>query len=103
MIPRSNSSASGLACAVLLAGILVITLAPAAILLMGESAWWLPRWLDRFLPHINIEGDDSPDLPQVNVYGFDSNSRIRSRLARSSCFTTPATHRPLKMMKSSKT
>jgi uncharacterized membrane protein YdfJ with MMPL/SSD domain len=46
----------GLASAVLLAGILVVTLAPAAISLMGEAAWWLPGWLDRLLPHIDVEG-----------------------------------------------
>jgi uncharacterized membrane protein YdfJ with MMPL/SSD domain len=46
----------GLASAVLLAGILVVTLAPAAISLMGEAAWWLPSWLDRLLPHIDVEG-----------------------------------------------
>ena len=45
----------------LLAGILVITLAPATIALMGEAAWWLPRWLDRLLPHIDIEGGGQQD------------------------------------------
>jgi RND superfamily putative drug exporter len=45
---------------VLLAGILVVTLAPAAIMVMGEAAWWLPRWLDRVLPHMDIEGDAGP-------------------------------------------
>ena len=41
----------------LLAGILVVTLAPATLVLLGEAAWWLPRWLDRILPHISIEGE----------------------------------------------
>jgi hypothetical protein len=48
--PTIKQFGVGLAGAVLLAGILVITLAPAAITLMGEAAWWLPRWLDRLLP-----------------------------------------------------
>jgi uncharacterized membrane protein YdfJ with MMPL/SSD domain len=55
--PTIKQFGVGLATAVLLAGILVVTLAPAAISLMGEAAWWLPRWLDRILPHINIEGE----------------------------------------------
>ena len=38
----------------------MITLAPAAIALMGEAAWWLPRWLDRILPHVSIEGEEAP-------------------------------------------
>jgi uncharacterized membrane protein YdfJ with MMPL/SSD domain len=50
----------GLATAVVLAGILVVTLAPAAIVLFGEAAWWLPRWLDKVLPHISVEGETMP-------------------------------------------
>lgn len=45
--------------AVVLAGILVVTLAPAAIVIFGAAAWWLPRWLDRILPHDSIEGEDT--------------------------------------------
>ena len=24
--------------------------------LLGESAWWLPRWLDRIMPNVDVEG-----------------------------------------------
>jgi uncharacterized membrane protein YdfJ with MMPL/SSD domain len=58
--PTIKQFGVGLASAVLLAGILVVTLAPAAIMVMGEAAWWLPRWLDRVLPHMDIEGDAGP-------------------------------------------
>jgi uncharacterized membrane protein YdfJ with MMPL/SSD domain len=54
----------GLSTAVLLAGILVVTLAPAAIVLFGKAAWWLPAWLDRFLPHISVEGETMPAEPE---------------------------------------
>ncbi len=50
----------GLATAVLLAGILVVTLAPAPIVLFGKAAWWLPAWLDKMLPHISVEGETMP-------------------------------------------
>ena len=50
----------GLATAVLLAGILVVTLAPATIMLFGDAAWWLPGWLDKILPHISVEGETMP-------------------------------------------
>ena len=50
----------GLATAVLLAGILVVTLAPALIVLFGRAAWWLPAWLDKVLPHISVEGETMP-------------------------------------------
>jgi uncharacterized membrane protein YdfJ with MMPL/SSD domain len=50
----------GLATAVVLAGILVVTLAPASIVLFGKAAWWLPAWLDKVLPHISVEGETMP-------------------------------------------
>ena len=33
-----------------------LVLMPALLSLFGESAWWLPRWLDRILPTIDTEG-----------------------------------------------
>jgi RND superfamily putative drug exporter len=33
-----------------------LVLMPAALSLLGEAAWWMPRWLDRILPNIDIEG-----------------------------------------------
>lgn len=34
-----------------------LLIVPAVMQLLGNSAWWLPKWLDRMLPHISIEGD----------------------------------------------
>jgi RND superfamily putative drug exporter len=31
-------------------------LIPAAMHLLGKSAWWLPKWLDRILPDVDVEG-----------------------------------------------
>ncbi|MGX6607667.1 MMPL family transporter [Micromonosporaceae bacterium Da 78-11] len=33
-----------------------MTLVPAVLHLLGRSAWWLPRWLQRILPDVDIEG-----------------------------------------------
>ncbi|WP_045875479.1 MMPL family transporter [Pseudofrankia sp. DC12] len=33
-----------------------MTLVPAVMALLGRRAWWLPRWLDRLLPDIDVEG-----------------------------------------------
>ncbi|MEP7763452.1 MMPL family transporter [Sanguibacter sp. 25GB23B1] len=33
-----------------------MTMIPAAMALLGKSAWWLPRWLDKILPNVDIEG-----------------------------------------------
>jgi RND superfamily putative drug exporter len=29
---------------------------PAAMHLLGKAAWWLPKWLDRILPNVDVEG-----------------------------------------------
>jgi RND superfamily putative drug exporter len=34
-----------------------MTLVPAVLTLLGHRAWWLPRWLDRLLPSLDIEGE----------------------------------------------
>jgi putative drug exporter of the RND superfamily len=41
---------------VALAGISVMLLAPALLVLSGRGAWWVPNWADRVVPHIDIEG-----------------------------------------------
>jgi RND superfamily putative drug exporter len=33
-----------------------MTLIPAVMALLGDRMWWLPAWLDRILPHVDIEG-----------------------------------------------
>ena len=33
-------------------------LVPAVMVLLGRRAWWMPRWMERFTPHINIEGEE---------------------------------------------
>jgi putative drug exporter of the RND superfamily len=48
----------GLAVAVLLDATLIrMLLVPATMELLGARNWWLPRWLDRLLPHLNVERD----------------------------------------------
>ncbi|KAA0961888.1 MMPL family transporter [Microbacterium sp. ANT_H45B] len=47
----------GLAFGVLLDAFVVrMLLMPALMHLLGRSAWWLPRWLDRILPNVDMEG-----------------------------------------------
>ena len=54
----------GLAAAVALdAFILRTVLVPAAMHLFGNANWWLPRWLDRRLPHLAIESPDPAGEP----------------------------------------
>ncbi|MGF1427030.1 MMPL family transporter [Kitasatospora sp. LaBMicrA B282] len=56
----------GLASAVLLDATVVRgVLVPASMTLLGTRNWWLPRWLDRILPDLDIEGDGGPSAPAV--------------------------------------
>jgi RND superfamily putative drug exporter len=54
----------GLATAVLVdATIVRMILVPATMELLGDRNWWLPRWLDRLLPHVDIEGEPAIPVP----------------------------------------
>ncbi|WP_413100069.1 MMPL family transporter [Streptomyces sp. Inha503] len=48
-----------------------MTLVPATLALLGDRAWWLPRRLDRVLPHVDVEGENfhapQPVIPHTPV------------------------------------
>jgi RND superfamily putative drug exporter len=47
----------GLAVAVLFDAFVVrMALVPAVLALLGDKAWWLPRWLDKAMPRVDVEG-----------------------------------------------
>jgi RND superfamily putative drug exporter len=56
----------GLAGAVLLDAMIVrMALVPALMLVLGKLNWALPGWLDRILPHLNVEGSvQEPDAAE---------------------------------------
>jgi putative drug exporter of the RND superfamily len=61
-IPEGDASiqpiALGLAVGVAIDAFLVrMTLIPAVLVLLGNGAWWIPRWLDRILPSFDVEGE----------------------------------------------
>ncbi|MFF8379771.1 MMPL family transporter [Streptomyces sp. NPDC015661] len=48
----------GLAAAVLFDAFVVrMAIVPAVLALLGRKAWWLPKWLDRVLPNVDVEGE----------------------------------------------
>jgi RND superfamily putative drug exporter len=67
---------AGLAVAILIdATVVRLVLVPAAMALLGRWNWWLPRRIDRALPHLSLDGptvptssppadDDTPALPE---------------------------------------
>jgi RND superfamily putative drug exporter len=53
----------GLATAIFVdATIVRVVLVPATMALMGDANWWLPKWLDRRLPEIDVDGGVGPDV-----------------------------------------
>ncbi|WP_082569837.1 MMPL family transporter [Knoellia sp. Soil729] len=63
----------GLALGVAVDAFLVrMTLTPAVLQLLGDRAWWIPRWLDRLLPDLDVEG-----------------TKLRAHLEREADTTTP--------------
>ncbi|MFJ2863501.1 MMPL family transporter [Kitasatospora sp. NPDC087314] len=55
--PMIKMMGLGLAAAVAFDAFVVrMTIVPAVLALLGRHAWWLPRWLDRLIPDIDVEG-----------------------------------------------
>ncbi|MFI0038359.1 MMPL family transporter [Streptomyces mutabilis] len=53
----------GLAIAVFFDAFVVrMAIVPAVLALLGKKAWWLPKWLDRALPNVDVEGEGLRDL-----------------------------------------
>jgi RND superfamily putative drug exporter len=58
----------GLAVAVFLDATLVrMVLVPSTMSLMGGANWWLPKWLDRILPHLDLEA--APEIATTTDTG----------------------------------
>jgi RND superfamily putative drug exporter len=48
-----------------------MTIVPAVLSLLGRSAWWLPNWLDRILPNVDVEGERlAEQLADERVYSI---------------------------------
>ena len=61
--PNGKLFGVGLAVAVLIDATLVrMVLVPASMSLLGRANWWLPGWLDRILPHLDLEA--APGMPE---------------------------------------
>jgi RND superfamily putative drug exporter len=56
----------GLAIAVFFDAFIVrMALVPAVLALLGKKAWWLPKWLDRALPNVDVEGEGLRDAEKA--------------------------------------
>jgi uncharacterized membrane protein YdfJ with MMPL/SSD domain len=55
--PTVKMLAIGMAFAVLIDASLVrMVLVPSIMALLGQHAWWMPRWLEPVIPHLQLEG-----------------------------------------------
>jgi RND superfamily putative drug exporter len=64
--------ALGLAAGVFVDAFLVrMTLVPAVMALAGRSAWYLPRWLHRILPNVDIEGEGLRSHQDATAWALD--------------------------------
>ncbi|HKA04233.1 MAG TPA: MMPL family transporter, partial [Acidimicrobiales bacterium] len=55
----------GLATAVLVdATVVRLALVPSTMELLGDRNWWLPRWLNRLLPRLSVEGEAAIAVPE---------------------------------------
>ncbi|MGP4004357.1 MMPL family transporter [Streptomyces sp. 8N706] len=60
----------GLAVAVAFDAFVVrMAVVPAVLALLGKAAWWLPRWLDRVLPNVDVEGEQLRKRPATGAAG----------------------------------
>jgi RND superfamily putative drug exporter len=51
----------GLAGAIIIDAFIIRTVVvPSLMHVFGNANWWLPRWLDRAIPHLNVEGSHAP-------------------------------------------
>ena len=56
--PMVKQLGMALAIGILIDAFLVrMMLVPALMSLLGRSIWWLPKWMDRLLPRLDVEGD----------------------------------------------
>ncbi|WP_280415482.1 MMPL family transporter [Nocardia carnea] len=44
-----------------------MTIVPAVLALVGDKAWWLPKWLDRILPDLDVEGRNLRGRPEPDT------------------------------------
>jgi putative drug exporter of the RND superfamily len=66
--PTIKQFGVGLAVAVILDSTVVrCLLVPALMILMGKFNWYMPSWLDRVTPHLNIEGAEFFEPAEVRL------------------------------------
>ncbi|GHE70605.1 membrane protein [Streptomyces spiralis] len=67
----------GLAIAVFFDAFIVrMAVVPAVLALLGRRAWWLPKWLDRVLPNVDVEGEGLRTEPGSGPKDLDEDREL---------------------------
>jgi putative drug exporter of the RND superfamily len=75
--PTVKMLALGMAFAVLIDASLVrMILVPAVMTLLGSHAWWMPRWLEPVVPHLQLEGSTAEAEPAIAGAGSAGESTL---------------------------
>lgn len=71
----------GLAVAVLFDAFVVrMAIVPAILALLGDKAWWMPRWLDKALPRVDVEGAGlTSQAPAAATVGTQAQPQLPAR------------------------
>ncbi len=81
----------GLATAIFVdATIVRMVLVPATMKLMGDANWWLPAWLDRLLPTIDIDGEANLPDPEMEPTAHDRSDTIAGSASAPNPMPNPA-------------
>ena len=73
----------GLAIAVFFDAFVVrMAIVPAVLGLLGKKAWWLPKWLDRAVPNVDVEGEGLKTLGDGDAKDSDSDPDGERELVR---------------------
>ena len=68
-----------LAVAVFIDAFLVrMTLIPATMFILGEKAWWLPKWMAKITPRVDVEGEGIKDISPDDDGGQGSEDGAQS-------------------------
>jgi RND superfamily putative drug exporter len=66
--PVVKMLATGMAFAVLIdASVVRLVLVPSVMTLLGARAWWMPKWLEPVVPHLQLEGGDAEPAPPADA------------------------------------
>ena len=74
LAPDTSSKMMGFALAAAVffdAFVVRMVIVPAVITIMGDKAWWMPKWLDKVLPNVDMEGTAIRKIPIDSDAGND--------------------------------